>query len=147
MKILVLNGPNLNLLGTRDPAIYGRESLEDLQKTLEDLAEELGVEIDFRQSNLEGELVEWLQKSVGECEGIVFNPAAYSHTSVAIRDALAAIPTPCIEVHLSNVEAREDFRQVAMTAAECVGRISGLGFESYRLGLRAIIDYLSSPKR
>ena len=147
MKILILNGPNLNLLGTRDPAIYGAQTLDDLRENLESLAQELGAEIDFRQSNLEGELVQWLQESVGEYEGIVFNPAAYSHTSVAIRDCLAAISTPCIEVHLSNVEAREDFRQVAMTAAECVGRISGLGFESYRLGLRAIIDYLSSPKR
>lgn len=147
MKILILNGPNLNLLGTRDPAMYGAGTLDELRQNLEALAVELGVEIDFRQSNLEGELVQWLQESVGEYEGIVFNPAAYSHTSVAIRDALATISTPCIEVHLSNVEAREDFRQVAMTAAECVGRISGLGFESYRLGLRAIIDYLSSPKR
>ena len=144
MKILVLNGPNLNLLGTRDPAVYGTATLQDIQRDLERLAPELGASVDFRQSNLEGELVLWVQESAESFDGIVFNPAAYSHTSVAIRDALSAVDTPCIEVHLSNVEAREEFRQRAITAPACIGRISGLGVDSYRLGLRAIIDYLSA---
>jgi len=144
MKILILNGPNLNLLGTREPSVYGTMTLEDIQRDLGRLATELGATVEFRQSNLEGELVQWVQQSPEEFEGIVFNPAAYSHTSVAIRDAIAAVDTPCVEVHLSNVEAREEFRQRAITAPACIGRISGLGVDSYRLGLRAMIDYLSA---
>ena len=144
MKILVLNGPNLNLLGSREPDIYGASTLEDIERSIQELATELEVSVEFRQTNLEGELVGWVQEADEGFDGIVFNPAAYSHTSVAIRDALAAARTPCVEVHLSNVEAREDFRQIAMTAPACVGRISGLGMNSYRLGLRAIIDYLSA---
>ncbi|MEO7677443.1 MAG: type II 3-dehydroquinate dehydratase [Verrucomicrobiota bacterium] len=140
MKILFLNGPNLNLLGQREPEIYGRTTLSDIEAKLRDRATELNVEIDFRQSNLEGELVSWIQQARGVFEVIVLNAAAYTHTSVALRDAICAANVPTIEIHLSNVHAREEFRHKSLIAAVCKGQITGFGADSYQLALQASIS-------
>jgi 3-dehydroquinate dehydratase-2 len=142
MKILVLNGPNLNLLGRREPDIYGRTSLEDIVRQVKAKARKLGVSIDAFQSNEEGALVTEIGRSAGKFDGIIFNPAAYTHTSVALRDALLAARVPCVEVHLSNVHAREEFRHRSLTAAACIGQISGFGGQSYALALEALVDFL-----
>lgn len=142
MKILVLNGPNLNLLGTREPDKYGSQTLEDIQNELSSLAKELNVELSFYQSNIEGELVNKIQEAKGMYDGIVMNPAAYTHTSVAIRDAILAVSMPTVEIHLSNIHTREEFRKTSLTAPACIGQITGFGANSYKLGLYAIIDYL-----
>ena len=142
MKILILNGPNLNLLGTREPDKYGSETLNDIEIFLRNEAKKLNVEIAFEQSNIEGELVTKIQQAKGIYDGIIINPAAYTHTSIAIRDALLAVEIPTIEIHLSNIHKREEFRHVSMTAPACVGQITGFGKNSYKLGLIAIYDYL-----
>jgi 3-dehydroquinate dehydratase-2 len=146
-QILVLHGPNLNLLGTREPDIYGRTSLEVIDAELRALGEKLGAEVHCRQSNHEGELVDALHGSRLSNDGIVMNPAAYTHTSVALRDAIVAVGLPCVEVHLTNVHARESFRRESVTAPACIGTIAGFGIDSYTLGLRALIDYLNDPSR
>jgi 3-dehydroquinate dehydratase II len=140
MKILVLNGPNLNLLGQREPEVYGRTSLSEIEKMLKSRAAQLGVELDFRQSNLEGELVTWIQQSAGNYDCLLLNAAAYTHTSVALRDAIAAVGVPTIEVHLSNIHAREPFRHTSMVAPVCLGQISGFGPFSYLLALEAAVN-------
>jgi 3-dehydroquinate dehydratase-2 len=140
MKILFLNGPNLNLLGTREPGIYGAASLAEIEKSVRDRASENGAEIEFGQSNVEGELVTAIQKAEGVFDAIVLNAAAYTHTSIALHDAISAVDTPVIEIHLSNVHAREEFRRESMIAAACVGQISGFGARSYLLGLDAAIS-------
>lgn len=142
MKILVIHGPNLNLLGTREPDKYGDKTLEDINQELSTLAYELGVEIEFFQSNCEGELVSKIQNARGEFKGIVINPAAYTHTSVALRDAFLSVAIPTVEVHLSNVHAREEFRKFSYIAPVVVGQISGFKEDSYKLGLSAIVNYL-----
>lgn len=142
MKILVVNGPNLNLLGTREPEIYGNLTLEKIRAELEILAKELGVEVEFFQSNVEGEIVNAIQAARETCAGIVINPAAYTHTSVAIRDAISAVALPAVEIHISNVHAREEFRKNSLIAPVCAGQIAGFGLDSYRLGLRAIFGFL-----
>lgn len=142
MKILVLHGPNLNLLGTREPGIYGSLSLEDINSKLIELGKELGAEITCQQSNHEGALIDALQDARTWAEGVVFNPGGYTHTSIALRDAISAIGIPVIEVHLSNVYAREKFRHVSMISAVCKGKIVGLGWRSYTLGLKALIEIL-----
>ena len=141
-KILILNGPNLNLLGTRQPDIYGRLTLAQIEKRVRALAKELAVEIDFRQSNIEGELVTWIQQAAGKFAAIVINPAAYTHTSLAMRDAISAVGVPTIEIHISNIHKREDFRHHSFIAEVAVGQIAGFGLDSYLLGLRAAVARL-----
>ncbi len=140
MKILFLNGPNLNLLGQREPDIYGRTSLAEIERAVRERAAQLKVEIDFRQTNLEGELVGWIQQARGIFDVIVLNAAAYTHTSVALRDAIGAVGVPTIEIHLSNVHAREEFRHKSLIAPVCRGQITGFGANSYFLGLEAAIS-------
>jgi 3-dehydroquinate dehydratase-2 len=140
MKILVLHGPNLNLLGTREPEVYGSMTLDDINNKLIELGKELGAEIKCLQSNHEGALVDALHDSRTWADGVVFNPGGYTHTSVALRDAISAIHIPVIEAHLSNVYAREEFRRVSMISAVCKGKITGLGWKSYALALRALVD-------
>jgi 3-dehydroquinate dehydratase II len=141
-KILVLNGPNLNLLGKRQPEIYGRLTLDQINKKIRSLAKELGVEIDIRQSNSEGDLVNWIQEAPREFGAIVINPAAYTHSSVAIRDAITAAGIPAVEVHISNIYRREEFRKHSYIAGAAVGQIAGFGVQSYLLGLRAAVEQL-----
>ena len=140
MKILFLNGPNLNLLGTRQPEIYGRTTLADIESMVRERAVRLGVEIEFRQTNHEGELVTWIQQARGQVAAIVLNAAAYTHTSIALRDAITAVEIPTIEIHLSNVHSREIFRHHSLIAAVCQGQISGFGADSYVLGLEAAVS-------
>jgi len=140
MRILFLNGPNLNLLGQREPEVYGHTTLADIETKVRQRAKQLGADIDFRQSNLEGELVGWIQQAKGQFEAIVLNAAAYTHTSVALRDAIAAVGVPTIEIHLSNVHAREEFRHKSLIAPVCVGQIAGFGWRSYILGLEASVN-------
>ncbi|MSU21300.1 MAG: type II 3-dehydroquinate dehydratase [Pedosphaera sp.] len=140
MKILYLNGPNLNLLGQREPKVYGRATLGDIETKVRERAAVIGIEIEFRQTNLEGELVSWIQQARGVFEVIVLNAAAYTHTSVALRDAISAVAIPTIEIHLSNVHAREEFRHKSLIAPVCCGQIAGFGPNSYILALEAAVN-------
>lgn len=142
-KVLVLNGPNLNLLGTREPGVYGRETLAEIERRAKALGRELGLEVDFFQSNGEGALVDAIQGAAGVYAALVINPAAYTHTSLALRDAIAAVGLPAVEVHLSNIHAREEFRRHSFTAPACRGTIAGFGPEGYLLALRAVAALLS----
>ena len=143
MKILLINGPNLQLLGVREPGIYGGDTLPEIVARVRKAAEEAGYELTDFQSNHEGAIVDRIGESVTEgISGIVMNPAAYTHTSVAIRDAIAAVKLPVVEVHLSNVHAREEFRNRSLTAPVCIGVIAGFGADSYELALRALCSHL-----
>jgi 3-dehydroquinate dehydratase-2 len=139
MNVLFLNGPNLNLLGTREPEVYGRTTLADIEASVRRRASELNVEIDFRQSNLEGELVSWIQEAKARFDVIVINAAAYTHTSIALRDAISAVGIPTIEIHLTNIHAREEFRHKSLIAPVCLGQICGFGEKSYLLALEAAV--------
>jgi 3-dehydroquinate dehydratase II len=139
-RVLVIHGPNLNLLGTREPEHYGRLTLDEINSRLQDLATELDTEIDVHQHNSEGDIVTLIGEKAKTSDAILINPAAYTHTSVAIRDAIAATGLPAVEVHLSNIHQREEFRKHSYTAAVCKGQICGFGVESYLLGLRAAVS-------
>ena len=140
MKILFLNGPNLNMLGLREPEIYGRMTLADIEAKVRERAARLGAEVEFRQTNLEGELVAWIQQAKDRSDVIVLNAAAYTHTSIAIRDAISAVKIPAIEIHLSNVHAREEFRHKSFLSPVCRGVIMRFGAESYVLAVEAAVS-------
>jgi 3-dehydroquinate dehydratase II len=140
MKILFLNGPNLNLLGQREPEIYGKTTLADIEAKVQERGQKLGAAIEFRQSNVEGELVGWIQQAKGKFDAIALNAAAYTHTSIALRDAIVAAGVPTIEIHLSNVHAREEFRHKSLIAPVCSGQIIGFGANSYVLAVEAAFN-------
>ncbi|HEU4685927.1 MAG TPA: type II 3-dehydroquinate dehydratase [Nitrospira sp.] len=142
LRVLVLHGPNLNLLGTREQAVYGSMSLDAIDAAVMKLADELAIEVDIRQSNLEGELVTWIQEARSGYDGIIMNPAAYTHTSVAIRDAVAAVGIPTVEVHLSNIYQREPFRHHSYVAPVALGQVAGFGATGYLLALRGLHEHL-----
>ena len=146
MKIVVIQGPNLNMLGMREQNIYGPMKLEDIHAQMKGFAEQSAVEIEFFQSNLEGEIVDRLQECLGDATGIIINPAAYTHTSIAIRDAIAAIQIPTVEVHLSNIYQREEFRHTSLTAPVCAGQISGFGPFSYHLAMVSMVQIMNEMK-
>jgi len=143
MKIMVIQGPNLNMLGVREQNIYGPMKLEQVHKQMQDVATQNNLEIEFFQTNLEGEMVDKIQESLGDAHGIIINPGAYTHTSVAIRDAIAAVNMPTIEVHISNIYRREEFRQKSMIAPVCAGQITGFGPFSYHLAMISIMQILN----
>ncbi|OQX74864.1 MAG: type II 3-dehydroquinate dehydratase [Campylobacteraceae bacterium 4484_4] len=143
MKVAVIQGPNLNMLGLREQNIYGPMKLEDIHTQMEAFAKQNNIEIEFFQSNLEGEIVDKIQECLGDADGIIINPAAYSHTSIAIRDAIKAVSLPTVEVHISNIHAREEFRQKSMIAPVCAGQISGFGPFSYHLAMVAMAQILN----
>ena len=148
MKISVLNGPNLQLLGSRKVEIYGHVTLETIEKRLREVARELNVEMSFMQSNHEGVLVDAIAAAKADgCDGIVINPAAYTHYSVAIRDAIEAVRLPAIEVHLSNIHAREGFRHDSVTAPVCIGQIAGLGADGYEWAFRALVNFILKQQK
>ena len=144
MKLFVINGPNLNMLGVREPDLYGRQDYAALVKLVEDVCAEQGVEVEVYQSNHEGDLLDIIQSAYGQADGIVINPAAYTHTSVAILDALKAVALPAVEVHISDVSKREDFRQVSYAGMACVKTIMGLGLEGYRQAILYLKEFLES---
>ena len=144
MKILIINGPNLNMLGLREPAVYGDRNYESLCASIRTWCEEAGVEYEIFQSNHEGVIVDKIQEAYGKVDGILINPAAYTHTSVAILDALKAVSIPTVEVHISKVSEREDFRQVSYVSLCAIKTIQGLGFEGYHEGIRYLLGYLEA---
>lgn len=144
MKICVLQGPNLNLTGLREPGVYGARTLEDIHRRIAQRAEELDVEVEFYQSNWEGALIDKLHACRSTVDGVIFNPGAYSHTSYALRDAISAIALPVVEVHISNIHAREEFRHTSLITAVCLGQICGLGETGYILALEALVERLSA---
>lgn len=144
MKVLLVNGPNLGLLGTREPDVYGAETLADIVGRVKVQGRDLGVEVDTFQSDEEGALVARIGKARGTYDGIIINPAAYTHTSVALRDAISAADLPCVEVHLSNTHRRESFRHTSLTAPVCVGQIMGFGGYGYVLALKALVEHLKA---
>ena len=147
LRLLVLHGPNLNLLGTREPSVYGNLSLAEIDKSIARHAATLGIAVQSKQSNVEGELVTWIQNARGHFDGIVVNPAGYTHTSIAIRDAIAAVALPTVEVHLSNIHQREEFRHHSFIAGVALGQISGFGPTGYLLAVDGLLAHLSSHQK
>lgn len=146
IRILLLNGPNLSALGAREPRLYGAQTLETIVRETQTQARALGAEVDTFQSNEEGALVTRILQAPGAYDGLLFNPAAFTHTSVALRDALQAVRLPCVEVHLSNTAAREEFRHHSLTAAACIGQVMGFGARSYRLALIGLVEHLHAQQ-
>lgn len=146
MDILIINGPNLQLLGRREKKFYGTKTLSDIEQMLSKTASELGVGISFLQTNHEGVIVDAIADAIDKYDGIVINPAAYTHTSIAIRDAIEGARIPSVEVHLSNISGRDEFRKVSMTAPVCIGQMAGFGADSYEWALRALVKYLSEKE-
>lgn len=146
IRILVLHGPNLNMLGVREEALYGQHTLHDINGLLETWAKKEGVQLEAKQSNSEGDLVSWIQEARGQFDAIVINPAAYTHTSIALRDAVLSAEVPTIEVHLSNIHRREEFRHHSYLAGVALGQISGFGATSYLLGVQAALDHVQSTQ-
>ena len=146
MDVLLINGPNLNLVGKREPTIYGSQTLEDIQEELLTLASELGTKLRFFQSNSEGEMIDCIQKSAGSIDGILINAGAYTHTSIALRDALLGVAIPYVEVHLSNIYSREEFRHKSFLSDKALGLVCGFGANSYQLALQGIVSYLKKPR-
>ena len=144
MKILIINGVNINMLGLRETEKYGTMTLKDLEKELYAFSFELGIDIETFQSNFEGEIVEKIHQTKDNFDGIVINAGAYTHTSIAIRDAISAVNIPTVEVHMTNIYKREEFRHHSYIAPVCIGQISGFGINSYKLGLKAVVDYLNT---
>ena len=142
MKILLLNGPNLNMLGTREPEKYGTVTLDFIEKSLYELAKQNNIELSCYQSNHEGDLIDKIQDSNANFDGIIFNAGGYTHTSVALRDAIASVNTPVVEIHMTNIHAREDFRHTSLISPVCIGQICGFGENSYKLGFYALLEYL-----
>ena len=143
LNILIINGPNINMLGVREPEAYGSKSYKDLEMELHEYSFELGVNLEIFQSNFEGEIVEKIHSAKDGIDGIIINAGAYTHTSIAIRDAISAVNIPTIEVHMTNIYKREEFRHHSYLAPVCIGQISGFGANSYKLGLKAVVDYLN----
>lgn len=146
-RVLVLSGPNLSLLGRREPHVYGTTTLAEIEASLKKLGKELGATVTCRHSSHEGDLVDWLHAAMDGADGVVLNPGGLTHTSVVLRDAVSGIARPVVEVHLTNVHAREAFRHVSLLSPVCVGTVGGFGPDSYTLGLRALLGYLRSPTR
>jgi len=146
MKVVVIQGPNLNMLGLREQNIYGPMKLDDIHAQMQAFSEQNGVEIEFFQSNLEGEIIDRLQECLGDADGIIINPAAYTHTSIAIRDAISAIQIPTVEVHLSNIHQREEFRHTSLTAPVCAGQIVGFGPFGYHLAMLSVLQIMNEVK-
>ena len=146
IKILVINGPNLNLLGERETGMYGTQTIEDMKNLMAGFTGDKGIDLDFFQSNTEGEIINHIHLN-RTADGILINPAAFTHTSIAIRDAIAAVKIPAVEVHLTNIHAREEFRRNSYIAPVCIGQISGFGIYSYLLGLQALFNYLTSVEK
>lgn len=147
MKILIINGPNLNMLGIREPEKYGTETLSDIEKELYAYSFELGIDIETYQNNTEGFIIDKIQQAMDNFDGILINPGGYTHTSVAIRDAISAVNLPCAEVHLTNIQAREEFRQKSIIAPVCIGQITGFGKEGYKLALKGLSEYINLKKK
>ena len=146
LNILIINGPNINMLGVREPEQYGSKSYKDLEMELHEYSFELGINIEIFQSNFEGEIIEKIQYALGNFDGIVLNAGAYTHTSVAIRDALTSVKIPTVEVHISNINKREQFRKNSVTAPACIGQITGFGFFGYIIAVEALANYLNNLK-
>lgn len=142
MKVLIINGPNINMLGIREPEIYGNRTYEDLINYIEGAIKALGLEAEYFQSNHEGDIIDKIQSALGEFDGIVINPAAYTHTSVAILDALKSVNLPAVEVHISDIDEREDFRRVSLTKNACIASVAGKGFDGYVMAVKLILNHL-----